>query len=102
MDLPQGPCPLCGRTMIPGPSLEKHHPIPRSLGGREVVLIHRVCHRKIHSLFTHRELQILYHDFDLLRDHPEIQKFVRWIRKKPPEFVTRHRMSKRRGELGEQ
>ena len=50
-------CPLCGRPLIPGPSVDEHHLRPRSQGGRDTVRMHRVCHSKIHSLFTEQVLR---------------------------------------------
>ena len=52
-----GPCGLCGRPLIAGPSINKHHLTPKTFGGRTAVWIHRVCHTKVHSLFTERELK---------------------------------------------
>ena len=51
-----GICPICNRMMIEGPSVDKHHFVPKSEGGVDTVFIHRVCHSKIHSLFTEKEL----------------------------------------------
>lgn len=92
-----GLCGLCGRVMIAGPSVNQHHLIPRSHGGREAVPIHRVCHTKIHSVFTERQLLREYNTFEKLLTHDEIIKFVAWIRKKPPELYTRNRRSKNKG-----
>lgn len=85
------PCPLCGRELVPGPSTDLHHPVPRSHGGREAVLVHRVCHQKIHSVFTEAELARDYADWDRLRQHPDIAAFIRWIARKPPTFFDRSR-----------
>ena len=30
-----GPCPVCGRPLIEGPSVDRHHLVPRSQGGRD-------------------------------------------------------------------
>lgn len=49
-------CPLCGRLLTPGDSVDEHHLTPRSQGGREKQLIHKVCHQKIHQTFKPREL----------------------------------------------
>ena len=89
-------CPLCGRPLVPGPSVNKHHIVPRSRGGKEAHDIHRVCHDKIHALFTERELARTYNTFELLREHPDIQTFIRWIRRKPPEYHTGHRQARRK------
>jgi len=89
-------CPLCGREMVPGPSTDLHHPVPRSHGGRDVVIMHRVCHQKIHSVFTEAELAKVYHDWGTLRRHPAIATFIRWVARKPPEFYDRSRHTRER------
>ena len=82
-------CPLCGRLIVPGPSADEHHLRPKSQGGREKFLVHRVCHRKIHATLSEKELARGYTDWDALRAHPEIHKFVQWVARKPPEFNDR-------------
>lgn len=77
--------------MVPGPSVDRHHLVPRSLGGKEAVWLHRVCHQKIHSVLTERELAHGYSTFEALRGHGEIARFVAWIQRKDPELVLRHR-----------
>lgn len=81
-------CPLCDRKMVDGPTVDRHHLIPKSQGGKEQYDIHKVCHRKIHSVFTEKELAREFNSWDKLRSHPEIQKFIKWIRKKHEEFLT--------------
>lgn len=51
--------------------------------------MHRICHRKLHTLWTERELALLYATPDAIRSHPDIQRFVHWLRRKPPEFWVR-------------
>lgn len=80
-------CPLCRRDLVPGPSIDKHHLIPKSLGGKEVVVIHKICHQKIHSLFSERELLKIYNSIEKLRSHDDVQKFIQWVQKKAPEYV---------------
>lgn len=84
------PCPLCDRPLIPGPSVNEHHLVPRTYKGRETVRLHRICHGKIHAVFSEKDLRDHYHTIDRLRAHPDIQKFVRWVRKKHPEFHDGH------------
>jgi len=84
------PCPLCGRPLVPGPSLNEHHLVPRTYGGRETVTMHRICHAKIHAVLTEQELRDHYHTVENLRAHPEIAAFLRWVSRKPPEFMDRH------------
>ncbi|WP_455283700.1 HNH endonuclease [Cupriavidus necator] len=96
-DSPAGTrCPLCGRELVPGPSTDLHHPVPRSHGGREVVPMHRVCHQKIHSVFTEVELATTFHDWHALRRHPAMAEFIRWIARKPPEYYDRNRSTRAR------
>lgn len=82
-----GPCPLCGRPMIEGPSVDRHHWTPRSLGGRAAEPLHTVCHRMLHRLFTHAELACLYDTPEKACRHPELQRFLKWVRKQPAEYV---------------
>lgn len=74
--------------MIEGPSIDEHHLIPKTFKGKEKVKLHRVCHSKIHSVFTERELLNHYHTIERLISHVEIQKFIKWVSKKEPEFYT--------------
>jgi hypothetical protein len=91
-----GPCPLCVRDMYEGTIINRHHLIPKSLGGKEQFWIHVVCHTKIHSVFSLRELLHHYHTWERLLDHDDIAKFVKWVQKKDPEFKTKHSQSKRK------
>lgn len=85
-----GPCPICGRDMIAGPSVDRHHWIPRREGGADWSYLHRICHKKLHNLFDERTLATLYNTAEACREHPEIVKFVKWVRKQPPEYMGRH------------
>ena len=89
-------CPLCGRRLLDDATTDLHHPVPRSHGGRAVVPMHRVCHQKIHSVFTEAELATTYHDWNALRAHPAIADFIRWIARKPPGFYDRSRATNAR------
>ena len=89
-----GACGICGREMIDGPTVNVHHLIPRTFKGRETITLHIVCHTKIHSVFTERELLSKYHTVERLREHPEMEKFIHWVAKKSPEFRDRNRMTK--------
>ncbi len=89
-------CPLCGRPLGDPSRAERHHLVPRSRGGRETVLLHPVCHRKIHSLFTEAEIARHYPSIAALRRHPEVRKFVRWLADKPPDFRAPTRAARRK------
>jgi len=83
-------CPICARPLIPGPSVNEHHFIPKSFKGGETQTLHVVCHSKIHSIWSERELLNEYNNPARVREHPEMQKFIRWIAKKHPEYRTRN------------
>jgi len=93
---PPGPCPLCGRPLVPGASVDEHHLVPRSEGGVAKELVHRICHRKIHATFTEKELARDFHSWRALREHPVIADFIRWVANKPPEFYRRNATAGRR------
>jgi hypothetical protein len=93
-------CPLCGRELIPGPSIDEHHLLPKTFKGKETTTLHKICHRTIHATFTERELEQYYHTIERLLESEKIQKFVKWVKKKDPEFYektkdTKERKSKR-------
>lgn len=89
-------CPLCSREMIEGPSVDKHHLIPKLKGGKETVLLHKICHRKIHSLFKESELKNQYNTIEKLLTHEDIQSFVKWVKNKSPDFYASSSQSNRR------
>lgn len=98
-DSPLGPCPLCGRPMIAGPSVERHHLTPKAKGGRKTIALHTVCHRMVHKIFDNAYLARLAEDespWEQLRAHPDMAAFVRWVAKKPADFVDRPRTRGRR------
>lgn len=91
-----GPCPICGRPMIAGPSVDRHHWIPRKEGGRDWDWLHRLCHKKLHSLYDEKTLARALPDAESARADPAIAKFVKWARKQPPEASGRHAKPRRR------
>lgn len=90
-----GPCPICGRLMVAGPSVDRHHWQPKAAGGREAQYLHLICHRKLHSLFTEKELVQKYATPEAVRQHPQMQDFIRWVRRRPPQFIDRHKKPRR-------
>jgi hypothetical protein len=77
-------CFLCERPL--GARVQRHHPVPKSRGGRETVPVHPICHRTIHAVLGNKELERGYSTAEALRAHPEIAKFVSWVRGKEPDF----------------
>lgn len=87
-------CPLCGREL--DESANEHHLVPKSLGGRETVTLHRICHHKIHSVFTERELKAHYHTIARILERDEMASFVAWVAAKPPAYYSRNERTKSR------
>jgi hypothetical protein len=88
-----GNCPLCGRPLVAGKSIDEHHLLPKSQGGREKHLMHRICHRKIHATLSEKELAKNFTTWPALQAHEEIAAFIAWVQKKPPEFYDNSRKS---------
>ncbi len=87
-------CPICERP-IPDSQRDAHHLIPKSKGGKTTEYLHRICHKQIHALFTETELAQQYHHAQILRDHPEMKKFIQWVSSKPNSFYEKTRKSGR-------
>jgi 5-methylcytosine-specific restriction endonuclease McrA len=82
-------CPLCGRPLAG--ICNRHHLIPLSRGGRGTMtlLLHKICHDKIHAVLPESELKRYYHTIERLREQEEIAAFIKWVQKKEPEFYDR-------------
>lgn len=89
-------CPICGRDK--GGEMQSHHLLPRTFRTRTTsvhdkenrVDIHKVCHQKIHATFSEQELFQYYHTVERIREHDEMQKFIKWVRKKPADFYNKN------------
>lgn len=90
-------CPLCDRELGPLKNTNRHHLIPKSRGGTEVIRLHRICHSKIHSLFTEKELEQKFNTIEALRTHEEMASFIKWVAKRPPSFYDRNIQSNKKG-----
>lgn len=87
-------CPLCDRA-IPKLQRDEHHLIPKSHGGRHTAVLHRICHRQIHAVFTETELTRQYNSIELLKQQEDMVGFIEWVRSKPDDFFERTRKSRR-------
>jgi hypothetical protein len=78
--------------------LTKHHCRPRSRGGTvaDVELLCPQCHGMVHATFTNATLAALYPTITKLREAPELEKFLRWVRKQPPSRRKRNRPRRRK------
>ena len=90
-------CPICQRPLIDGPSIDRHHWVPSSHGGRDSAVLHRICHRMIHRLFSEADLAKTYSTAEAILNHPDMQRFVAWVRRQPPEYVGWPRVPRGQG-----
>ena len=81
-------CVLCGRIIPPQAKSSKHHLVPKLKGGTHLgtVRLHQICHSAIHARYTEAEIARRLADPALLRDDPELARFVAWVRTKPDDF----------------
>jgi hypothetical protein len=91
-----GQCPICDRDMWKGPSIDKHHMVPKCKGGKATEFLHKICHRKIHSIWTEKELEREFNNADKIHEHEEIQKFIKFVSKKEPDFYDKNEQHKRK------
>jgi hypothetical protein len=91
-----GQCPICDRDMWKGPSIDKHHMTPKCKGGKKTEFVHRICHTKIHSIWTESELEKEFNNAEAIRENEEMKKFIKWVQKKEPDFYDRNEQHKRK------
>ena len=84
-------CPLCGREL--DKTADLHHLVPKCKKGTETVRLHKICHRKIHSLFDEKLLVKHYDTIEKLLESEDIQRFIKWVAKKPIEYNDKSIMS---------
>lgn len=101
-------CELCGRKV---PEVTKHHLIPRTRHANKrnkrefsredvrhrLALICRPCHKQIHAVLTEKQMERDHNTLDALKAHPEIAKFLTWIRNKPGDQAVFVRSNKNKG-----
>ncbi|MGE5608960.1 MAG: HNH endonuclease [Bacillota bacterium] len=78
-------CALCQRH-VPPTLITLHHLTPKQKGGKAE---HRTplckpCHKQLHAIFSNTELANVYPTIDSLQAAPQLQPFLKWIRKQKP------------------
>lgn len=90
-------CEICYKEIPEDPFFsDDHHLIPKSKRGKDVIKIHRICHNKIHSLWTEKELMEYYHTPERIRQHQEMKAFISWLKNKPNDFYVKTKDSTNR------
>jgi hypothetical protein len=71
--------------------------LPLSQGGKgtETVMLHKICHDKIHAVFTEAELKKRYNTIEQLQQNEVIARFIKWVRKREPEYYDKSVKMKR-------
>ena len=89
--------PLCERPIPDGVPQSLHHLIPRSKGGKvgATVLLHHQCHKEIHATLSEGELARQFNTTQALQAHPRLEKYIKWVRKRPPSFMSRTKLKRR-------
>lgn len=68
-----------------------HHLVPRLKGGKAgpTVRLRAICHKEIHAALSEAELARDYATIEALRAHPRFARFIDWVARRPPGFVSR-------------
>ena len=89
-------CELCERAVA---KLTVHHLVPVSQGRRAgtksielpTALLCSACHRHLHTVFSNRDLARELSSLDALKHAPQMQRFLRWVKKQDPNKHIRVR-----------
>jgi hypothetical protein len=89
------PCCLCERP-FDRRQLTKHHCLPKSRGGTQdhVELLCSMCHSMVHATFTNKTLAVVYATIEELRTAPELNAYLRWVRRQPSTRRTQNKQRK--------
>lgn len=89
-------CELCEREVS---KLTVHHLVPVSQGRKAglksvslpTALLCSACHRHLHIIFSNRDLARELDSIDKLKHAPQMQRFLRWVKKQDPNKHIRVR-----------
>lgn len=80
-------CELCERDVK---NLTVHHLVPRQKTKRKkekpgpIINICSACHKQIHTLFDNTHLAKELNSLELLKNEPQMEKFLSWVSKQDP------------------
>lgn len=79
-------CQLCQRS-VPYRLITLHHLLPKQKGGKADVRMPlcKPCHKQIHATFSNGDLAKSYTTIESLCTAPQLQPFLKWIRKQKPD-----------------
>jgi hypothetical protein len=63
-----------------------HHLVPRSRDrtNQQVCILCKACHEMVHRLISNTELEKKYYTIAHLKEHLEVIRFIRWVKKQDP------------------
>lgn len=69
----------------------RHHLVPINKGGKHTttILLNKVCHDKIHTVFTETELKLHFHTIEQIQQNESITSFINWVQRKEPAFYNK-------------
>jgi hypothetical protein len=89
-------CSICKRLLVDDSSTNYHHLIPKKFKGKITIPLHKICHDKIHSVFSERQLFNYYHTVERILENDDMKIFINWIKNKEPDFYVTHRQTNQR------
>ncbi|MGD6841556.1 HNH endonuclease [Bacillus infantis] len=91
----EGICELCRREPV---EVTVHHLTPKEFGGTFLPTANLCipCHKQIHALYPNSELAARLNTIGLLKEDPQIAKFLKWIKKQPSSKLTKAKKSNAR------
>lgn len=87
--------------MLKGGNIDQHHWIPKSKGGIIQEYLHKICHNKIHTIWNIKELYTEFNNAEIIKKHPKMKKFIKWVIKKDNDFYQNNKKSKKTEEDNE-
>ena len=95
MDSNSADCPICDRP-LGTLNVNEHHWRPKCFKNKEKSPMHMICHNKIHSIWTERELEKEFFEPERIRENDEMQRYIKWVSKFPPAFYESSKDSRQR------